>query len=225
MPPLLHLSLILLHVCWVRVPQACPVLKIPAKERRAAPSSLLEQSQQRLQNRPGLMYTQTDLAWFCDSKKSSGHLRSPHITSQRQSGNYRFLLCSFWITAEKSLKWRNERKGNFTCIKVKAFAIKRFKKNTAIWFVCINRLANWASSLILNINILATVWLSDLFQSFKGHNNGFKPLTLAVFLPHSINYMFWPQWNGIVWWNAYELIMTGVNITGAIPMPFSLSSV
>lgn len=41
-------SLILLHVCWVRVPQASPALKIPAKERRAAPSSLLEESQQRL---------------------------------------------------------------------------------------------------------------------------------------------------------------------------------
>lgn len=41
-------SLISLHVCWVRVPQASPILKIPAKERRAAPSSLLEESQQRL---------------------------------------------------------------------------------------------------------------------------------------------------------------------------------
>ncbi len=41
-------SLCSLHVCWVRVPQASPILKIPAKERRAAPSSLLEESQQRL---------------------------------------------------------------------------------------------------------------------------------------------------------------------------------
>lgn len=68
----------------LRLPQAGPLLKIAAEERRAAPCSPPEESQLRLQNRPLLIDTPTNSAWPLRLDRSGGgRLLPARITSHK----------------------------------------------------------------------------------------------------------------------------------------------